>query len=102
MTQRKQTGSLGHPKSSTEGELAKLPKELDTSPISKTPKRLSISLSGDAAKMLEWLAENQGVTQNEALRKAIATETYFRQELEAGTKVLLEKANKDIREVVFR
>lgn len=65
-------------------------------------KRMSVSLSGDAARLLEYLAEVQGITQNEALRKAIATEAYIRQEMEQGAKVLLQKSNKDIREVVFR
>ncbi|PZV15133.1 MAG: hypothetical protein DCF22_07725 [Leptolyngbya sp.] len=63
---------------------------------------MSVSLSGDAARLLEYLAEVQGITQNEALRKAIATEAYIRQEMEQGAKVLLQKSNKDIREVVFR
>jgi Ribbon-helix-helix protein, copG family len=65
-------------------------------------KRMSVSLSGDAARLLEHLAEAQGITQNEALRKAIATEAYLRQEMEQGAKVLLQKSNKEIREVVFR
>lgn len=65
-------------------------------------KRMSVSLSGDAARLLAYLAETQGITQNEALRKAIATEAYLRQEMEQGSKVLLQKSNKDIREVVFR
>lgn len=65
-------------------------------------KRMSVSLSGDAARLLEYLAEVQGITQNEALRKAIATEAYIRQEMEQGAKVLLQKSDKDIREVVFR
>jgi Ribbon-helix-helix protein, copG family len=67
-----------------------------------SPKRMSVSLSGDAAKLLAQLAESQGITQNEALRKAIATEAYLRQEMEQGAKVLLQKSSKDIREVVFR
>jgi hypothetical protein len=65
-------------------------------------KRMSVSLSGDAAKLLAQLAESQGITQNEALRKAIATEAYLRQEIEQGAKVLLHSPDKDIREVVFR
>jgi Mn-dependent DtxR family transcriptional regulator len=65
-------------------------------------KRLSISLSDDAAKLLEFLAQTQGITQNEALRKAIATEAYLLEERMQGTKVLLQKPDKEIREVVFR
>jgi hypothetical protein len=65
-------------------------------------KRMSVSLSGDAARLLEHLAEAQGITQTEALRKAIATEAYLRQEMDQGAKVLLQKPDKEIREVVFR
>lgn len=67
-----------------------------------TNKRMSISLSGDAARMLEFLAESQGITQNEALRKAIATEAYFHQERSQGTKILLQRLNQEVREVLFR
>jgi len=65
-------------------------------------KRLSISLSDDAANLLEFLAQSQGITQNEALRRAIATEAYLLEERLQGTKVLLQKSDKEIREVLFR
>ncbi|QJB47221.1 ribbon-helix-helix protein, CopG family [Dolichospermum flos-aquae] len=65
-------------------------------------KRMSISLSADVAAMLTFLAESQGISQNEALRKAIATEAYLLQERQQGTKVLLQRPDKEIREVLFR
>ena len=65
-------------------------------------KRMSVSLSADAARMLEFIAQSQGISQNEALRKAIATEAYLLQEITQGSKVLLQKKNKEVREVVFR
>lgn len=67
-----------------------------------SPKRMSVTLSGDAAKWLESLAESQGITQTEALRKAIATEAYIQREISEGSKILVQKADKEIREVVFR
>jgi hypothetical protein len=75
--------------------------ERDASESTNT-KRMSVSLAGDAAQLLDFLSKSQGITQNEALRKAIATEAYIRQEIGQGTKVLLQKPNGDIREVVFR
>jgi hypothetical protein len=69
---------------------------------SQKPKRMSVSLAGDAARMLEDLAAAQGITQSEALRKAIATESYIREELSKGSKVLIQKPSLEIREVVFR
>lgn len=71
------------------------------SPPSNT-KRMSISLTGDSAQLLELLAEIQGVSQNEALRRAIATEAYLMEERRQGSKVLLQKSDKEIREVIFR
>jgi hypothetical protein len=87
----------------SEIELARPPnkKEFDLN-ASNTAKRISVSLSTDAAQMLEYLAKTQGITQNEALRKAIATEAYFQKEIRAGSKILLQKSDKEIREVVFR
>jgi predicted transcriptional regulator len=68
----------------------------------QSPKRMSVTLSGDAARLLEQLAESQGITQTEALRKAIATESYLQQEVNSGSRILLQKADKEIREVIFR
>ena len=65
-------------------------------------KRLSISLSNDAADLLEFLAQTQGITQTEALRKAIATEYYLLEERRKGSKILLQKSDKEICEVLFR
>ena len=65
-------------------------------------KRMSVSLSSDAAELLEWLAVTQGITQTEALRKAIATEAYLYKEIKKGSKTLLLTSDKEVREVIFR
>jgi metal-responsive CopG/Arc/MetJ family transcriptional regulator len=65
-------------------------------------KRMTINLTDDVAQMLEKLAASQGITQNEAIRRAIATESYLKGQLESGSTLLIQKSNKDIREVVFR
>jgi hypothetical protein len=67
-----------------------------------TPKRMTISLNDDIVQMLEKLADSQGVTQIEAIRRAIATESYLKGELENGSTILIQKSNNEIREVVFR
>ena len=64
-------------------------------------KRMTIQLSDELAKHVEWLAETQGISQVEAIRKAIATESYFQQEIMQGAKVLIER-NQSLREVIFR
>ncbi len=64
--------------------------------------RLSVSLPEDVSQLLESLAKSQGITKNEAIRKAIATEAYLWQERLEGSKILLQKADKEVREVLFR
>lgn len=79
---------------------------LDSSSSSKSSnasnKRMSVSLPTDISSLLVYLAESQGISQNEVFRKAIATEAYFYEEIRQGTKVLLQKPSGEIREVVFR
>lgn len=65
-------------------------------------KRMMISLADDAATAVEVLAEHYCCSQVEIIRKAIATETYFQRELENGGKILIEKADGTLREVIFR
>jgi hypothetical protein len=74
-------------------------------PAARSPtrnKRMTISLADDASQMLEYLADSQNVTQNEALRRAIATEVYIKRELADGSKILTQRPDGEIREVVFR
>ena len=66
------------------------------------PKRLSLSLSADAAGLLEQLAETQGISQNEVIRRSLMTEAYIQQEIQQGSRILIQKADDEIREVVFR
>jgi predicted DNA-binding protein len=65
-------------------------------------KRMSVTLSSEAAQLLEWLAETQGITQAETLRKAITTEAYLYKEIKQGSKVLILTSEKKKQEVVFR
>jgi Ribbon-helix-helix protein, copG family len=75
----------------------------NTAPKSiQSTKRMSIGLSGETVELLEFLADSQGISQNEAIRRAIATDVYFLKERLGGSRVLLQKPDKEIREVVFR
>jgi hypothetical protein len=62
----------------------------------------SVNLSEDAAKVLKFLADKQGISENEALERAFATDEYFLKARRAGATVLIQKSNKEIREVIFR
>lgn len=65
-------------------------------------KRMSLSMTGDIAQQLEHLAAIQGVSQNEILRRAIATEAYIQSEIASGSTILIQKKDGTLREVVFR
>jgi metal-responsive CopG/Arc/MetJ family transcriptional regulator len=69
---------------------------------SNTTKRMSVNLSSDVANWLESIAKEQNISQSEALRRAIATEKYLLDERQKGSKVLLQRSDKEIREVIFR
>ena len=64
-------------------------------------KRMTIFIPENLVKHLEWLAEVQGISQAEAIRKAIATESFIQREIARGSKVLIE-TDRSIKEVVFR
>lgn len=70
--------------------------------IKSKAKRMSVALSQDEAEILEWLAAEQGITQKEALRKAIALEAYLYKERKVGSKILFRTTDGDVREVLFR
>jgi hypothetical protein len=66
-------------------------------------KRMTVNLAEDALAKLKWIADSQGITLTEALRRAIATEGYIRQEASKGHKILVQDpATNVVRELVFR
>jgi hypothetical protein len=81
--------------------MTQLTNNTDSRPSNNT-KRMSISLSGDTVELLEFLADRQGISQTEAIRRAIATDVYFLKERLDGSKVLIQKPDKEVREVLFR
>lgn len=62
----------------------------------------SITLSGEAYDTLEALADMQNISFNEAVRRAIATESCIREELAEGSKILVQKRNKAVHQLVFK
>jgi predicted transcriptional regulator len=63
---------------------------------------MSVNLSDDAAETLKTMAEKNGVTVTEQLRRSIATELWRERVEEARGKVLIEDAKGQIREVEFQ
>lgn len=64
--------------------------------------KMSVNLSDDAAQTLKNLADKNGVTVTEQLRRSISTELWREQVEEKHGKVLVEEPGGQIREVVFQ
>ena len=64
--------------------------------------KLSVNLPEDTVSKLREIAEKRGITLTEALRRAISHERFLEDEVENGGKVLVEKPDKTVREIVFR
>lgn len=58
-------------------------------------KRMSISLPENIADLLEALGKEQGITQTEALKRAILTEAFIQRELSHGSDILVRKPGQD-------
>ncbi len=61
----------------------------------------NVRLTEDVAQMLVYLANEQGISVEEALRRAVGTEIYFQKKRRDKAKVLVMEGQ-DIREVTFR
>jgi hypothetical protein len=64
--------------------------------------KLTVNLLESDMETLRNLAETQGITMTDALRKALATEDYIRDALRHRYKILVEKPDNTQRELVFR
>lgn len=64
--------------------------------------RVTADLPLGTIEILRELAESQGVTLTEALKRAITTEGLIRQRVNSQNKLLLESPDGRIRELMFR
>lgn len=66
-------------------------------------KKMTITFSEEVAEELKEMAESQGLSMNEVLRRALATEKYLLQAVRSGHRVLIrDEASKETRELVLR
>jgi len=73
----------------------------ETIMTTKQKVRLNAELAPDVANALRLLAQDQGVSVSEAVRRAISTETYIYRAQQSGKKVLIDQDGR-LKEVVFR
>lgn len=65
------------------------------------PVKVTVNLPEDAVDFLRAYADERGITMTEALRRLISNESYLVQEVDEGGKVLIEKKDKTVRELVL-
>jgi hypothetical protein len=66
-------------------------------------KRLNVNLGDEVYDALEKMAQDDGLTVTEALRRSISTEAFIRAARSRGERVLLlDPKTKETREIVFR
>ena len=102
--------STSRSRTDTSATESKTTRKLDNEEISNSKtqsksselKRMTINLPADTARMLELLSDLQGISQIEAIRRAISTEAYIQREVKNGSKILVQPPDNQIRELVFR
>lgn len=71
--------------------------------LKSTSKRMTVNLPAETAQMLEILSKLQSISLNEALRRAISTESFIQNEIRNNkSKVFLETQNGETKELIFR
>lgn len=65
----------------------------------KAPKKVTVNLPSDQVEFLQSIAEKDGVSFTDALRRAINSEKFFVEHETSGRKVLVEDGDR-IREVI--
>ena len=69
---------------------------------SKETVRVSANLPEETFKMLKELAAKRGVSMTEILRRAVALEDYVDEAIDEGGKILVEKRDGEMRQLLFR
>jgi metal-responsive CopG/Arc/MetJ family transcriptional regulator len=65
-------------------------------------KRVSVSLPLETIEQLDKIASRHGITMTDAIRRAIATEAYIDSKIQEDSKILIQKPDNSLIEVVFR
>jgi predicted transcriptional regulator len=65
-------------------------------------KRFTVDLSPEITKKLDHLVSSRKTTAAQVIRQGIATEDYLRSEAKQGHRILIEREDGSLREIVFR
>ena len=66
-----------------------------------TDKRLTVVLPIKTYEMLQALSSMQSTTLNDAIRRAISTEAFIRNEVEKGSQILVKAEGVETKELIF-
>ena len=64
--------------------------------------KITVNLPPEAVEALKKLANEQGITATAALRQAISTESFIREQIKRGAKILIQEPHGDINQLFFR
>ena len=69
----------------------------------ETSKRMTVNLPAETARMLEILSKLQSISLNEAIRRAISTESFIQNEIRNNkSRLYLETSEGETKELIFR
>ena len=77
-------------------------KEKSTHQDKSQTKRVSVSLPLDTIEQLDKIANRHGITMTDAIRRAVTTEAYLDNEIQENSKILIQKSDNSLIEVIFR
>jgi hypothetical protein len=71
--------------------------------MAKNVVKVSVNLPSDSVDWLKDLADRDGITMTEALRRSISTQKFVKETTDKGGKLLVEDPDaKALRQVIFR
>jgi hypothetical protein len=94
------SSGTGHPSTPRTDADAEKAEEVQT--VAPTSRKITVNLSEEVLNALNELSRRRGLTVTETLRRSISTEKYIQDALDEGAKILIERPNGSIRELVFR
>ncbi len=65
-------------------------------------KRVAVTLPLETIEKLDKIASRHGITMTDAIRRAVATEDYLNNEIQENSKILIQKSDNTLIEVIFR
>ena len=100
-TPRKEDGIRTNPENTADPKF-NTPEKKPPESNDDSPKRMTVVLPPETAKMLEILCELQSISMNEAIRRAISTEAFIQTEIRNKSKILIETEEGGTKELIFR